>query len=146
MLWENKELHMRWCEKTLISFVRFRRISWALLVLLCACAAVPQQNDWITVGQTTRDEVVEAYGRPDMVIARAEGEAVVYWPRDVSRSVPPIQIPTVQAGPLGMTTTQMGTIKSGMATQANGGMSRWKLERELRIRYDGHGIVQEVVR
>lgn len=137
---------MRWFEKTLMPLVRFRRILWASLVLLCACAAVPQQNDWITVGQTTRDEVVEAYGQPDLVMVTAEGEAVVYRPRDVGRSTPPMEIPTVQAGPLGTTTTRMEPIKSGTGASANGGMSRRKLERELRIRYDGQGIVQEVIR
>lgn len=138
---------MRWFEKTFMSFLGLRRISWGSLVLLCACSGVPHQNDWITVGQTTREEVIDAYGEPDLVIAVEVGETVVYRPRDVSRSAPPLEIPTMQAGPRGTATTQMEPIRwPETRAPVNGGTSRRKLERELRIRYDGQGIVQEIIR
>jgi hypothetical protein len=140
-----KEFRMRWWRATLMPLVRFRWIPWGFLALLSACASVPQQNDWITVGQTTRDEVIDAYGQPDLVTTTADGETVVYRSRGVSRSAPPMEIPTVQAGPLGTTITKMESIKPGTGGPVNGGRLRRNLERELSIRYDGQGIVQEVI-
>lgn len=138
---------MRWWRETLMFVVPLRWISWGSLALLCACALVPLQNEWIIVGHTTREEVIDAYGEPDLVIAVEVGETVVYRPRDVSRSAPPLEIPTMQAGPRGTTTTKMEPIRwPETGEPANGGTSRRKLERELRIRYDGGGIVQEVIR
>jgi hypothetical protein len=131
----------------LMPVVWLRWIPWGLLALLSACAFVSQQNEWIIVGHTTREEVIDAYGEPDLVIAVEVGETVVYRPRDVSRSAPPLEIPTMQAGPRGTATTQMEPIRwPETRAPVNGGTSRRKLERELRIRYDGQGIVQEIIR
>jgi hypothetical protein len=98
------------------------------------------------VGHTTRDEVVEAYGQPDMIMETADGETVVYRPPAMTHSRPPMEIPTAQAGPLGRALTKMEPIKPGAGASANGSIPRRKLERELRIRYDGQGIVQDVIR
>ena len=137
---------MRWRRAGGMSVARLRWIPWGLLTLLSACAGVPQQNEWITVGQTTRTEVVEAYGQPDLVMAVAEGETVVYRSRAVSHSRSPIEIPTAQAGPLGTVTTKMEpVVRAGGATSINAGLRR-RPDRELRIRYDAKGIVQEVSR
>jgi hypothetical protein len=137
---------MPWLRKTLLSLVQFRRIAWGCLVLLCACAAVSQQNEWITVGHTTREEVVEAYGQPDVVMETAEGETVVYRPRNASRSTPTVEVPTAQAGPLGTVTTRTEPVVRGYgSTSADGGL-RGRPHRELRIRYDARGVVQELSR
>ena len=136
---------MRWFEKTFMSFLGLRRISWGALVLLCACSGVPHQNDWITVGHTTREEVVDAYGEPDLVMAVEVGETVVYRPRDVSHSATPSEIPTAQAGPQGRMTTKMETINRGLgAGSVYAGLMK-RPDHELRIRYDAHGIVQELI-
>jgi hypothetical protein len=89
--------------------------------------------------------VVEAYGEPDLVMAAATGETVVYRPRDVSRSAPSLEVPTMQAGPHGLVTTKMETINRGLgADPAYAGLKR-RPDRELRIRYDAYGVVQEFI-
>jgi hypothetical protein len=137
---------MRWLHETLLSLVQCRRIAWGCLVLLCACAAVPQQNEWITVGHTTREAVVEAYGQPDAVMETAEGETVVYRPRNASRSTSTVEVPRVEVGPLGTVTTRTEPVVRGYgSTSAEGGL-RGRPDLELRIRYDARGIVQEFIR
>lgn len=114
-------------------------------VLLSACATVPEEQDWIKIGQTTREEVVEQYGQPDFVMASDEGDTVIYRPRDQKQAPPQMQIPTVQAGPLGTATTRMEPVNPGLGNKpANG--RRERPAQELRIRYDARGIVQEVIR
>jgi hypothetical protein len=115
-------------------------------MLLSACARVPDQKDWIKVGETTREEVVARYGQPDLIMDSEGGEIAIYRPRDSKRSPPQVQIPTVQAGPLGTVTTKTEPVKPGLGTRPmNSGMEE-RPEKELRIRYDARGIVQEVIR
>lgn len=136
-----------WWRATLMSVVRLRwiLISWGFLALLSACAFIPHQNEWIIVGHTTREEVVEAYGEPDVVMETAEGETAVYQPRTVSHSRAPMEIPTTQAGPLGTVTTKMEpVVRSYGSTSTDGGL-RGRPDRELRIRYDAQGIVRELI-
>jgi hypothetical protein len=127
-------------------------ISWVALVFVGACATVADQKDqkdqkdWIKVGYTTKEEVVERYGQPDLVMASETGETVTYRPRDPRQSAPRIEIPTVQAGPLGTTTTRMEPVTPGMGTRPVNGGRGDRPEQELRIRYDGQGVVQEVIR
>lgn len=136
---------MRKWRGTFMLIARLGWIPWGLLALLSACAFVPHQNEWILVGHTTREDVVEAYGEPDLVMAAAAGEIVVYRPLVVSHSIPPVEVPTVQAGPRGMVTTKMEPVVRGYgSTSAQGGL-RVRPDRELRIRYDVHGIVQELI-
>jgi hypothetical protein len=116
-----------------------------LLAFLTACAFVPHQNEWIIVGHTTREEVVEAYGEPDLVMAAAEGETVVYRSRTVSYSKAPMEIPTAQSGPRGMVATKMEPVVRGYGSISVDGGVRGRPYRELRIRYDAHGIVQELI-
>lgn len=104
-------------------------------VFLGACASIPQETSWITVGQTTKEEVVERYGEPDLVVPDKEGETVTYRPR-VQKPNPSANIPTVQAGPLGTFTTKTESIEYERSSTG--------LRRELRIHYDARGIVKEV--
>ena len=76
---------MRWWRATFMPVARLRWISWGLMTLLSACAFVPHENEWITVGYTTKEEVIDAYGEPDLVMAATEGETVVYRPMHSSR-------------------------------------------------------------
>lgn len=119
---------------------------WSAVVLIGACATVPAAEEWIKVGQTTKVEVVERYGQPDLVMASEEGETAIYRPRDPRRSIPQMEIPTIQAGPLGTVTTQMKPINPGLGTRPTNGSLQERPEQELRIRYNAQGIVQELVR
>jgi hypothetical protein len=117
-----------------------------ILMLVGACASVPDQGEWIKIGQTTREEVVKRYGQPDFVRSSAEGEIASYRPRDPRPSTPRMEIPTAQAGPLGSMTTKMEPVNPGLGTNPkNGGLGE-RPEKELHIRYNAQGIVQELIR
>lgn len=137
-----------WWRATRMPVVRLRwiLISWGLLALLSACAFIPHQNEWIIVGHTTSQEVVDAYGEPDLVMAATEGETVVYRSRAVGHSSPHMEIPTAQAGPRGLVATKMEPIAPRLGAPPIGGTPRMRLDGELRIRYDSEGIVREVIR
>ena len=141
-----KGLRMRWLRITIMSRLQLLLLSWGALVLVGACAAAPDQKDWIQIGKTTREEVVERYGQPDLVRADEEGEIAIYRPRDPSRPAPRLEIPTAQAGPLGTVTTKIEPVSPGLDTgQANADRQK-RPEQELRIRYNAQGIVQELIR
>lgn len=137
---------MRCLRKDRISRLQILLLSFGALVLVGACASVPDQGEWIKIGQTTRDEVVKRYGQPDLVMASKEGETEIYRPRDSGRATPKMEIPTVQAGPLGTTTTKMEPVNPGSGTRPTNGGLQERPEQELRIRYNSQGIVQELIR
>lgn len=136
---------MRWRSVRIMPTARFRWVSRGLLAFLSGCAFVSPQNEWIIVGHTMREEVVEAYGEPDLVMAAAEGETVVYQSRTVSYSKAPMEIPTAQSGPRGMVATKMEPIARSYGSIAVDGGLRGRPYRELRIRYDAYGIVTELM-
>jgi hypothetical protein len=138
---------MRW-RATLMPIVRLRwiPISWGFLAILCACAFVPHQSEWIAVGHTTREEVIDAYGEPDLVMTATEGETVVYRSRAVGHSSAHMEIPTAQAGPRGMVATKMEPVVRGYGSTSSDEGLRGRPDRELRIRYDAQGIVRELIR
>lgn len=113
----------------------------SLLSLLAACVSTPDPQDWIRVGVTTKDEVVTRYGQPDLVIASREGDTAVYRPAS-SSSTPQVQIPTVQAGPLGSATTQMRPINPGLDANDRSREGKERVRSEIHIRYDARGVVQ----
>ncbi len=94
-----------------------------------------------SVGKTTKSEVIAQYGEPDLVLnlAGQGGETATYRPVAVS---PSIQVPTAQAGPLGTTTTQTRTIEPGLGGSDKAAR---RPQKEIRIRYDAQGIVQDVL-
>jgi hypothetical protein len=109
--------------------------------LLMACAETSlDRTSWIQVGKTTKSEVIAQYGEPDLVLAEQNGETVTYRPV-VAR--PSVQIPTAQAGPLGTTRTQTQTIEPG---SGRGDNASRRPQKEIRIRYDTQGIVQDVMK
>lgn len=136
---------MQWRRATLIPVARLRWIPRGVLAFLSACAFVPHQNEWIIVGHTTREEVVEAYGEPDLVMGAAEGETVVYRPQAVSPSKASMEIPTAQAGPHGTAITKMEPVARSYGSIAVDGGLRGRPYRELRIRYDALGIVRDLI-
>lgn len=135
---------MRWVRHNLLFCLRLLLFSCGTLVLIDACATVPDERDWIKIGQTTRTQVVERYGQPDLVMASEDGDMEIYRPRDQRQPAPRIEIPTAQAGPLGTTTTKMEPINPGSAGRPNGKLKE-RPEKELRIRYNAQGIVQELI-
>jgi len=137
---------MQWLSNNLLFCLQFLLISFGTLVLVGACAAVPNQRDWIKVGQTTREEVIKRYGQPDLVRLSEEEEVAIYRPKDPIRSVPGLEIPTVQAGPLGTMTSKMEPINPDLGTSPTKGNLQERPERELRIRHNPQGIVQELIR
>ena len=139
---------MRWLCNNLLSRLQLPLISWGALalVLVGACAGVPDQRDWIKIGQTTREEVVKRYGQPDFVKTSEEGETAVYRPKDPGRSTPQMEIPTMQAGPLGTSTTKMEPINPGVGARPMSGSQQERPGQELHIRYNTQGIVQELTR
>ena len=137
---------MQWLSRKLFSPLQPLYMSGVLLVLLVACAVAPDQSDWIKIGQTTREDVVKRYGMPDLVIASEAGETAIYRPRAPKQSAPQVQIPTVQAGPLGTVTTRMEPVNSESGSRDTNGRLQERPEQELRIRYNAQGIVQELIR
>jgi hypothetical protein len=119
--------------------------SLSLVVLVGACATAPDHGSWIKIGRTTKAEVVERYGQPDLVMASEESETAIYRPSDPRRTVSPGDIPTVQAGPLGLTTTKMEPVGAGLRTGSTNDGLLESPEQELRIRYNAQGVVEEVI-
>ena len=139
---QSKENCMRVLRSVVLS--QLVSISCGAVALLGACATAPDQGKWIKIGQTAREEVVERYGRPDLVMASEEGETVIYRSKDLRRSSPKMEVPTAQAGPLGTVTTKMEPINPGLGANPMNSRLQERPERELRIRYDAQGIVKEL--
>jgi hypothetical protein len=137
---------MQWMNTNIVFCFQFLLISFGTLLVVGACAAVPDQREWIKIGHTTKEEVVERYGQPDLVRVSEEGEIAIYRPRDTIRPVPRVEVPTMQAGPLGTTTTKMEPIDPGLSTRPPNGAQYERPRQELRIRYSAQGIVQELIR
>lgn len=123
------------------SFLRSVAIILAILSLLAGCVSPPSHPDWIRVGATTKHDVIERYGPPDMVIASPDGETAVYRP---TASVPRLEIPTAQVGPSGTAVTSMRRIDPGLGANDLNRERAELLRSEIRIRYDSRGIVQEL--
>jgi hypothetical protein len=124
-------------------------LTLAVLGLLAACVSTPDHPapdhpDWIRIGVTTKDEVIQRYGQPDLVIASPGGSTAVYRPSASGSSAPQLEIPTVQAGPLGSATTRMQPINPGQGANDMNTKTKERLRGEIRIRYDARGVVQEL--
>jgi hypothetical protein len=138
---------MRWVPMIRRYCLQLLFVSLNAVALVSACAGVSDQKDWIKVGETTREDVVARYGQPDLIMAsEGGGETAIYRPRDPRPASPQVQIPTVQAGPLGTVTTKTEPVKPGLGTRPTNSGVEGRPEQELRIRYDARGIVQEVIR
>lgn len=112
--------------------------------LLVACVSAPNHPDWIRVGVTTKDEVIQRYGQPNWVIASPDGDTAVYRPTVSKPSAPRLEIPTAQAGPFGTSTTRMQPIDPGLGAKNLNTNTKELLRREIRIRYDDRGVVQKL--
>ncbi|MDO8357065.1 MAG: hypothetical protein Q7U76_11800 [Nitrospirota bacterium] len=123
------------------SFLLSVSIMLPVLSLLAGCVSPPGHPDWIRVGATTKHDVIERYGPPDMVIASPGGDTAVYRP---IFSAPRLEIPTAQIGPSGTAVTSMQRIDPGLGAHDLNRERTERLRGEIRIRYDSQGIVQEL--
>jgi hypothetical protein len=67
-------------------------------VWLPGCATIPDpsdQTDWIEIGKTTKADMVERYGDPDVAQKLAMGSIVTYFPVWI-HPPSPTPIPTIQ--------------------------------------------------
>ncbi len=119
-------------------------LTLGLLGFLAACASSPDHQDWIRIGVTTKDEVIARYGQPDLLMAAPGGDTTIYRPTGSGASIPRLEIPTAQVGPFGAATTRMQPIEPGLGARDRTTEAKEQLRRELRIRYDTRGVVQEL--
>ena len=84
------------------------------------------------------------YGQPDLVIASPGGDTAIYRPTASGPSAPRVEIPTVQAGPLGSATTRMQPINPALGANDMNTKTKERLRSEIHIRYDARGVVQEL--
>ncbi|HXX76061.1 MAG TPA: hypothetical protein VEI50_13105 [Nitrospiraceae bacterium] len=125
-------------------------ICWVMWAAACA-SGVDQtqsgadQTQWIRIGMTTKEEVVARYGEPDFVEMRADGAVATYRPTASKQSAPRVEIPTVQPGPFGTATTKMQPVEPGLGAEGVAGGKHARIRKEIRIRYDAQGTVQEVM-
>lgn len=119
-------------------------LTLGLLGILAACVSTPDQPDWIRIGVTTRDEVIARYGQPDLLMAAPGGDTAIYRPTGSGASIPRLEIPTAQAGPFGAATTRMQRIDPSPGAKDLDMETKLFLRKEIRIRYDARGVVQEL--
>lgn len=128
-------------------YLRSLRIISLLAVLsvvsvLTSCATV-RPLDWITVGGTTRDEVVAQYGEPDLIRVMPDGEVAAYRPTAPTAARPRLSIPLVEAaGDQGAIRTREQPLERGLGVRGVGTGARARPEKEFRIRFDRNGVVQ----
>ena len=125
----------------LCSLLHSSAMMLAVLGLLAGCVSPSGHLDWIRVGATTKHDVIERYGPPNMVIASPGGDTAVYRP---IAAAPRLEIPTAQVGPSGTAVTSMQRIDPGLGAHDLNRERKELLQREIRIRYDTRGIVQEL--
>lgn len=123
--------------------------TWSALVVagfLAASGCAHNDPQWIRVGATTKADVVERYGEPDLVRASPEGEVATYRPRAARRPTPPMEVPVARAAPFGQTRTDMQSIHPGLGARDVAAGTEDRPPQEFHIRYDAQGIVRDVRR
>lgn len=115
-------------------------------LFLTGCAAGQsgqhQHASDIEIGTTTKADVLKRYGAPDFVQMLPDGEIATYRPDTSSQAKPTVSVPTIQAGPVGMMTTQSQTVEPGLGKNTR---SSSRPQTELQIRYDQQGVVRELI-
>lgn len=110
-------------------------------LLLASGCATGRTTEWIHPGQTTRAEILERYGEPDLIRQSADGQLAIYRP---ITPPPPIDVTVARAGPSGLQIFRTEQVIPGLgAAPIEPAQSRRPL-REVTIRYDDQGIVREV--
>lgn len=122
---------------------KIRSVSAALAILLLASCATARPSDWVTVGRTTREEVVAQYGEPDLIRVMPEGDVAVYRQTAPTVARPRLSVPVAEAaGDLGAIRTREQPLERGLGVRGVGTGARARPEKEFRIRFDRNGVVQ----
>jgi hypothetical protein len=117
-------------------------LTLGLLGLLAACASSPDHRDGIRIGVTTKEDVIARYGQPHLMMAVPGRDTAIYRQTGADASVPRLEIPTVQAAPLGNTTTRMQPIVPGLGAKYLDNGAQERMSNEIHIRYDAQGVVE----
>lgn len=126
-----------------VTFWLFWSVGW--LLAGAGCATSMTGTEWITIGKTTRADVIERYGPPDLVRMIPEGELATYRPPSDHTARPPIQVQTLQPAPEGKFTTQTQTVIPGLGVQPLGSGTDVRPRKALNIRYDLSGVVRDII-
>lgn len=123
------------------------RLVWSVGWLLAGagCATSMTGTEWITIGKTTRADVIERYGPPDLVRIIPEGEMATYGPLSDHTARPLVQIQTLQPAPEGKFITQTQTVIPGLGVQPLGSGTDARPRKALNIRYDLSGVVRDII-
>lgn len=111
---------------------------------LSSCATGADGSSWIRIGETTKEEVIKRYGEPDMVRVSSEGETATYSPAFSPSASPPPVAQVVQPAPEGKMTFQPQPIVRGLSARNVAAGTHDRPDKEIRIRYDARGIVQDL--
>ena len=95
--------------------------------------------------QTTRVDVIERYGPPDLVRIIPEGELSTYGPPSDHTARPLVQIQTLQPAPEGKFSTQTQTVPPGLGVRPIGSGTEMRPRKVLNIRYNLSGVVREII-
>jgi hypothetical protein len=101
------------------------------------------QADWIEVGKTTKAQIVERYGEPDIAQKLTNGNIATYFPALTFRTPPP-GLPTIQtmqpsSAGFGIATTNQIEPRLVVRDGARGP------RRGLSIRYDAQDVVAKIL-
>ncbi len=120
------------------------------VVWLPSCTTIPDpsdQTDWIEIGKTTKADVVERYGDPDLAEKVAMGTVVTYfplWKHPPSQPATPT-IQTMQPSPAGFGVAMTNPAEPRLAMKDVGSDMHGRPRQGLSIRYDGQDVVREIL-
>jgi hypothetical protein len=129
---------------------RLTLIAAMSVVWLTGCTTIPDpsdQMDWIEIGKTTKAEVVERYGDPELAQKLAIGTVVTYFPLWKHRPSPPAipTIQTMQPTPAGFGVAMTNPIEPRLAMREIGSEAHGRPRQGLSIRYDAQDVVREIL-
>jgi hypothetical protein len=114
------------------------------LVGLSSCATSVEGPSWIRIGETTKEEVIKRYGEPDMVRLSSNGETATYSPAFSPSASPPPVTQAVEPALEGKMTFKPQPVVRGLGARNVADGSQDRPRKEIRIRYDASGIVQDL--
>jgi hypothetical protein len=125
----------------------WRSIIPILVVWLSSCTTGTvawDQANWIEVGRTTKAQVVDRYGEPDIARSVADGAIATYFPT-LKFPPPPPALPTIQTmqpSSAGFGVAMANHIEPRLAVRDGGARGP---RQGLSIRYDAQGVVAAIL-
>jgi hypothetical protein len=126
--------------------MRFRTIIPISLVWLSGCTAGTvawDQVNWIEVGKTTKAQIVNRYGEPDIAQTSANGTIATYFPA-LKFPAQPSTLPTIQtmqASPAGFGIGMSNQDQIGPRVAVKNAFGTHGPRQGLSIRYDARDVV-----